>query len=244
MLSEKGEINRRISFNEQIMPFSTFSILNMSTKNILNNFTNSKNNLDYRKNAVNMKDSDYTNNEEIANDDDIKAKRINRGFSARHYLRSLTKNWDQKLLDTFISDGKISKQNIYEKNLRLSKKKRIEEDLSLWPQAYKFDNSWVHATIDMKSYKFIKAQEFYSNKYNKNENGESNIHINNKTKLIHEDPIKIFDQKLTEVSYKALNFFEKQKVLTELLFQSALNNLKRHKIVLKYFELKKHLLIF
>lgn len=218
--------NRRISFNEQFMPFSTFSILNMSTKNLLNSKTNINSKI--RKSAT-MNKSIGENEVLINNDADKKAKRINRGFSARHYLRSLTKNWDQKLLDTFISDGKINQENIYEKNDRLAKKKRIEEDLSIWPQAYKFDNNLIQATIDMKTYKFIKAQEFYSNKQNKIENNDP---IVIKNKLIHEDPIKIFDQKLTEVSYKALNFFEKQKVLTELLFQSALNNLKKHNIVI------------
>jgi hypothetical protein len=221
-----SNLNRRISFNEQFMPFSTFSILNMSTKNLLNSKTNinSKNRKSVMTNKLTVGNEDLVNIET-----DKKAQRINRGFSARHYLRSLTKNWDQKLLDTFISDGKINQENIYEKNVRLAKKKRIEEDLSVWPQAYKFDNSLIQATIDMKTYKFIKAQEFYSNKQTKNENNDSTI---TKNKLIHEDPIKIFDQKLTEVSYKALNFFEKQKVLTELLFQSALNNLKKHNIVI------------
>ena len=52
-----------------------------------------------------------------------------------------------------------------------------------------------------------------------------------KRKLLTDDPIKIFDHKLTEVSYRALSFADKQRVLTELLFKTALNNLKRHRII-------------
>ena len=41
------------------------------------------------------------------------------------------------------------------------------------------------------------------------------------------DPIKIYDQKQSEISYKQLSQMEKEKVLSELLFQSALNNIKK-----------------
>ena len=47
-----------------------------------------------------------------------------------------------------------------------------------------------------------------------------------------DDQIKIFDTAHHEVSYKSLTQIEKEKVLSELLFQSALNNIKKHRIVI------------
>ena len=101
-------------------------------------------------------------------DSDAKLKKINRGYSARRYVRNLTKNWDQDLLDTFISDGKLNHETVYEKtndaNVNAPKKRRVEDDLTIWPQAYRFDESWIAATVDMRSYKFLKAQDFNLNK--------------------------------------------------------------------------------
>jgi hypothetical protein len=87
-------------------------------------------------------------------------KRINRGFSARRYLRILTKNWDQSLLDKFILDGKIKAENLYEKNDRSFKRKFVEDDLSMWPQSYRFDPTWTNTNVDMRGYKFLRVQEF------------------------------------------------------------------------------------
>ena len=107
-----------------------------------------------------------------SNETDSKLKKVSRGYSARRYVRNLTKNWDQNLLDTFISDGKLNHETVYgesrlvdcgEENTKASKKRRISEDLTVWPQAYKFDDSWIAATVDMRSYKFLKAQDFNLN---------------------------------------------------------------------------------
>lgn len=175
--------------------------------------------------------------------DDSKLKKIKRGYSARRYLRNLTKNWDQDLLDAFISDGKLNHETVYEKNDKSMKKRRVEEDLTLWPQAYRFDQTWISTTIDMRSYKFLKAQDFHWNKTTQmvsNEVEESKKEAEKveeiKNELVkpktNDDQIKIFDTAHHEVSYKSLTQIEKEKVLSELLFQSALNNIKKHRIVI------------
>ena len=46
-----------------------------------------------------------------------------------------------------------------------------------------------------------------------------------------QDPIKIYANEFDEVSYKSLSLNEKQKVLSELLFQSALKNIANFRIV-------------
>ncbi len=235
------EITNENIFNEIQNPTENFSLI--STRNLIQTNANSKN-----------------NNEST----DTKVKKVNRGYSARRYVRNLTKNWDQNLLDTFISDGKLNPATVYgnmnsdnsEANLNASKKRRISDDLTVWPQAYKFDESWIAATVDMRSYKFLKAQDFNLNKpfqeekidktgtkrtvKNAEENKQTDTIISvaptlpmpqTKVNIINPDPIKIFDQRSNEVSYKSLNISEKERVLSELLFNSALKNISKNRIV-------------
>lgn len=128
---------------------AVFSILKKSTQNIINNEIQKNTGAD-------------TSDTRTDSGDSFRLKRINRGLSARRYLRNLTKNWDQNLLDSFISDGKLNERNVYEKDENSLKRKRVaEDDLSLLrPLAYRFDQTWLSATVDMRSYKFLKAQDF------------------------------------------------------------------------------------
>jgi len=187
------------------------------------------------------------------------AKRIQRGFSAKRYLNNLTKNWDQSVLDTFVTEGKI-------KNLDkpvTGQKRKLSHDLSLWPQAYRIDQNWAAAAVDMKSYKFVKANEFnisesrmYGQFEQKHEQQKENFvnlkfasglesyqsvddderpYVPNakKTKAGRKeeefvglpDPIKVFDADQNEIMYKNLDLGEKEKVLSQLLFHSAMNNI-------------------
>ena len=59
-----------------------------------------------------------------------------------------------------------------------------------------------------------------------------------KVNIINPDPIKIFDQTSKEVAYKSLNISEKQRVLSELLFNSALKNISKNRIVNMIFRVK------
>lgn len=141
-------------------------MLTKSTKNLINSEIEEKleeNNNNNNNDGAKIKNEKQTTEYENANNNDqskLSFKRINRGYSARRYLRNLTKNWDQNLLDSFIMDGKLTEDTIYERDVKSSKKKRLEDDLSLRPQAYRFDKSWINATVDMRSYKFMKAQDF------------------------------------------------------------------------------------
>ena len=85
-------------------------------------------------------------------------KKINRGFSARRYVNNLTKNWDQDVLDKFISNGKINKNTIYDKPERDTKRKRVD-DLTAMPQVYRLDRACLSELNNHRIYKFIKTQE-------------------------------------------------------------------------------------
>ena len=39
-------------------------------------------------------------------------------------------------------------------------KRKLSHDLTRWPQAYRIDQNWATAAVDMKGYKFVKANEF------------------------------------------------------------------------------------
>lgn len=148
--TSQNDVTKRL--NDDPEEPNMFTLVNMSTRKLLQN--------------TNPDEVLFDSDKSDQNSNSSKLKRINRGYSARRYLRNLTKNWDQNLLDTFISDGKLNHETVYEKSDKSTKRKRVEEDLSLWPQAYRFDQSWISATIDMRSYKFLKAQEFsYTKSY-------------------------------------------------------------------------------
>lgn len=89
-----------------------------------------------------------------------RVRRIRRGLSARRYLRNLTKNWDQALLETFMREGKMIRDASHSATLASSAVVDHDLSLALPPLAYRFDQSWVSATVDMRSYKFIRAQDF------------------------------------------------------------------------------------
>jgi hypothetical protein len=96
---------------------------------------------------------------------DIRLKRINRGYSARRYLSNWTKNWDQKLLNNLIKDGKISEETIFEQNIvNKQKKKRLNDDLSAIPPAYRIHRHWLFTPGNLKGYRFFKVQDYYLTK--------------------------------------------------------------------------------
>ena len=137
--------------NSNIMESTMFSLVNLSTKNLLTG-------------KVNLDMQNTRTNENTHEDKNL--LRINRGLSAKRYLNNLTKHWDQSVLDTFISDGKIKPPADTSKSdeRKSSKRKHIDDDLTVWPQAYRFDSNWSAGTVDMRSYRFLKAQDFNLNK--------------------------------------------------------------------------------
>lgn len=124
-----------------------FSVVSRSTKSLMNN-------------EIEAMDAKLTMSADSEQQQEIRPppsrrvlKRIHRGLSARRYLRDLTKNWDQTLLDSFIRDRKLNQE---EKQPTPSN----DLSLSLPPLAYRFDQSWISAAVDMRSYKFVRAQDF------------------------------------------------------------------------------------
>lgn len=96
---------------------------------------------------------------------DVKLKRINRGYSARRYLSNWTKHWDQKLLNNLIKDGKINEETIFEPNaIHKQKKKRLNDDLSAIPPAYRIHRHWLFTPGNLKGYRFFKVQDYYLTK--------------------------------------------------------------------------------
>ncbi len=133
--------------------------------------------------------------------------------------------------------------------------------MSIWPQAYRIDQNWATAAVDMKSYKFVKANEFNISEsrmhgqfdqkhevqksehlinmkfdsgmhsYQSVEDDEQSYIPNAKktkaapVKTVVPDAIKVYDSNQNEINYKDLEMNEKEKVLSELLFHSAMNNI-------------------
>lgn len=160
-------------------------------------------------------------------DEQTNLKKISRGYSARRYLRNLTKNWDQNLLDTFISDGKLNEEIVYEKNA--TSRKRAQEDLTDLPQAYTFDQNLISASFDMKNLNFLKLNDFTADK-----SDSFHFKIKRKSSENDNDPIKIFKKDEEEISYDLLEQREKEKVLSDILFHSVINNINHHQIVCLY----------
>jgi hypothetical protein len=98
---------------------------------------------------------------------ELNQKRINRGFSARRYLSNWTRHWDEKLLDNLIKKGKLNEESIYETKKISShpKRKRLNDDLSSIPLAYRINRNWLHATGDLSGYTFFKANQYGSKSF-------------------------------------------------------------------------------
>lgn len=165
---------------------------------------------------------------------DIILKKINRGFSARRYLSNWTKTWDQKLLDSLIKDGKINQENLYEPKDALSRnKKRINDDLSAIPPAYRIHRHWLFTPGNLKGYRFFKVQDYYMTKNVFSDSqivSDKKLALNKakemtKITITDNEQIKIRDQSGNDIDYNAMDLKEKENVLSELLFQSALQNI-------------------
>ena len=168
------------SDNIDTTTLNTFDILNMSTKNMLNNMRYTNESLvkfehrpilppTHQQQHHHQQQQQQQQSQNRKQRSPKKMASVKRGFSAKRYLRNLTKHWDQKLLDTFITNGKINAATIYESNERMNKRRRLSDELSMWPTAYKFDKSWISATIDMKTYRFIKANRLDSAVYERSD---------------------------------------------------------------------------
>ena len=195
-------------------------------------------------------------------------KRINRGFSARRYVNNLTKNWDQDVLDKFISNGQINKNTIYEPRAEKEAKRKRVDDLTAMPQVncsrfrcfalplvnfscsthlfqvYRLDRTSLKELNSHRIYKFIKTHDLVKGKQSwqtwldqrslssgflDEASGEAKVKF--KQKVIDLESIKVVDKQSTELNYKILNPVEKRKVLSELLFQSAISNIMKNQIV-------------
>jgi hypothetical protein len=195
---------------------------------------------------------------------------MNRGFSARRYVNTLTKNWDQGILDKFISSGKIKnggggfggidRTKSYDDEAKEMKRKRLD-DLTQLPQAYKLERNLINELNSNRTYKFIKidhstttsATVAAATATTPTTPMNNHVRISPKSavidlpveqqpnsgnrsrqqqKFLNLDSIKVIDKNsAAEVNYRGLNMNEKRKVLSDLLYQSAVNNIMKNQIV-------------
>lgn len=245
----KSDDSNNYYYVNKIDENNVLSIMNYSTKLLFINKNDSKRN----NTESQLARTDTVNGEMMPKSkDEIPKPTIHRGFSARRYVNNLTKNWDQDVLDKFISNGKINEQTIYDRNNKMikeAKRKRID-DLTQFPQAYKLDRSLLSELNSNRMYKFIKIDHSFNSQSNE---GNTQLASNNnltkrgdeatdanlstrtikstKPKVVNLDSIKIIDKNSTELNYKVLNANEKRKVLSDLLYQSAVSNIIKNQIV-------------
>jgi hypothetical protein len=259
---QKNELNNFSSTTNLVSDSNFLYFLTASTKELFINSSSSEEKENQNSTST-LKALTASSNHEInmnSNQSMIK-RRVNRGFSARRYLRILTKNWDQDLLEKFLHDGKIKHESLFEKKSERSfnnrKRKLLDDDLSLWPQSYRFDsNANLIATFNLRKYKFLRVQEYgiarrindekrkyfmmkHENIMEKNETAFDNA---DETEVLFENlaaqnqieqpnRIKIFDDNSNEIDYKNMDITKKEEVLAEILFQCTLKNIQNQNLV-------------
>ncbi|XP_056011464.1 calponin homology domain-containing protein DDB_G0272472-like isoform X30 [Ostrea edulis] len=148
-------------------------------------------------------------------------RQIRPGFSAKRYLSSWTKCWDDNVLEKVISKGYLTEKSLFYYNpLMPHLQRRLNDDMSHYPTPYKLMRSMLMSPGSLSGYTFYRIRP------------ESAETIMTQDVDIHGVPpsqgasIKVISTKdgvQREVTYGSLDKKAQEEVLTDLLVKSAVH---------------------
>ncbi|CAH1790361.1 unnamed protein product [Owenia fusiformis] len=151
---------------------------------------------------------------------------IRPGYSAKRYLPSLTKSFDDSVLEKLTNKGQVTEQSLFHNNLLIPwLKKRYNPDLTVEPPPYRLMRQWLRSPGNLTGYTFYKTQ------------GDEQLEDGGNLMSLLGDYSERPDTRATlkvaeilpggstrEVTYASLDNKTKESVITDLLVKSALNH--------------------
>ncbi|XP_055870019.1 titin homolog isoform X8 [Biomphalaria glabrata] len=151
-------------------------------------------------------------------------RQIRPGFSAKRYLATWTRTWDDSVFDNIIKHGYITERSLYKANISAPNLRRrlLYEDLSHMPQPYRLMKSMLLTPSSLSGYTFYRVPTDVSSledvveeqgaDVGQRAGSVSNIRV-----------IRTADNIQEVVDYNSLDRESKTNVITDLLVKSAVH---------------------
>ncbi|XP_069107555.1 uncharacterized protein [Argopecten irradians] len=150
---------------------------------------------------------------------DLFDRQIRPGFSAKRYLSSWTKSWDDSVLEKVISKGYLTEKSLFYYNpLMPHLQRRLNDDMSHYPVPYKLMRSMLMSPGSLSGYTFYRVRPESSETILSHEEMGTAISRGASIKVI-----STRDGIQREVTYASLDRHAKEEVLTDLLVKSAVH---------------------
>ncbi|XP_067685707.1 uncharacterized protein KIAA2012-like [Haliotis asinina] len=152
-------------------------------------------------------------------------RQIRPGFSAKRYLATWTKSWDDSVLETVINKGYITERSLFQYNFVIPHLKRriFHEDLSHYPPPYRLMRNMLISPGSLSGYTFYRAVpelEDMIDQYQDHELEGESMRSRPPTSI---KVIRTRNGEQREVSYASLDRKSQEEVITDLLVKSAVH---------------------
>ncbi|XP_048237995.1 titin homolog isoform X2 [Haliotis rufescens] len=152
-------------------------------------------------------------------------RQIRPGFSAKRYLATWTKSWDDSVLETVINKGYITERSLFQYNFVIPHLKRriFHEDLSHYPPPYRLMRNMLISPGSLSGYTFYRAVpelEDMMDQYQDRELEGESMRSRPPTSI---KVIRTRNGEQREVSYASLDRKSQEEVITDLLVKSAVH---------------------
>ncbi|XP_076446001.1 uncharacterized protein LOC143283663 isoform X2 [Babylonia areolata] len=153
-------------------------------------------------------------------------RQIRPGYSAKRYLSTWTKNWDDQVFETVVSKGYLTERSLFHYNLFLPHLRRhlFHEDLSNMPQPYRLMKNMLLTPGSLSGYTFFREPDFGGILEEEDEEGADGQMIRRPDTKRSIRVIRTSKEGLQkEISYSALDKDTQKEVITDLLVKSAVH---------------------
>ncbi|XP_050419088.1 titin isoform X2 [Patella vulgata] len=151
-------------------------------------------------------------------------RQIRPGFSAKRYLSTWTRIWDDTLLENVISKGYITERSLFYGSMAAPHLRRriFHDDLSHYPAPYRLMRNMLISPGSLSGYTFyrMQIQQLDLLEDEDDYSSEDDLQRNTKPSIT---VVKTKDGVQREVSYASLDRQSQKEVLTDLLVKSAVN---------------------
>ncbi|GFR81668.1 reticulocyte-binding protein 2-like protein a [Elysia marginata] len=152
-------------------------------------------------------------------------RQIRPGYSAKRYLSTWTRTWDDTVFDNVIKHGYITERSLYQYNLIMPNMRRrlFYEDLSHMPQPYRLMRNMLMMPGSLSGYTFYRAP---TSEFADDSEGEQETVVLRKRPETNLRNIRVIKTKAgvqEEVAYSDLDRQSQKEVITDLLVKSAVH---------------------